>query len=269
MTHPPVALSVAGSDPSGGAGIQADLKTFSALGAYGTTVMTALTAQNTRGVTGVHPVPPDFVRRQWRTLADDVHVDTTKIGMLGGVEHVEVVHDLLAELGSEHVVLDPVMVATSGDRLLDGDAVEAVRRLVPHAGLVTPNVAEAAVLLDTDLATSVDEMADHARALVDLGAPEALVKGGHLESAPGDVSVDVLATPDGTHVLESPRVDTPNTHGTGCTLSSAAAVLRTRRQSWLEAVHDAKRWLTDALRESHRLRVGSGAGPVHHFHGLW
>jgi len=269
MTHPPVALTVAGSDPSGGAGIQADLKTFSALGAYGTTVMTALTAQNTRGVTGVHPVPPDFVEEQWRTLVDDVHIDTTKIGMLGGAEHVEVVRRLLADTGSEHVVLDPVMVATSGDRLLDEDAVEAVRRLVPHASLVTPNVAEAAVLLDTEPATSVDEMADQARALVDLGARRALVKGGHLTGAPGDVSVDVLAEPDGVHMLEAPRVDTPNTHGTGCTLSSAAAVLRTQRQSWLEAVRDAKRWLTDALGESHRLRVGRGAGPVHHFHGLW
>jgi len=269
MTHPPVALTVAGSDPSGGAGIQADLKTFSALGAYGTTVMTALTAQNTRRVTGVHPVPPAFVQEQWRTLVDDVHVDTMKIGMLGSAEHVDVVGTFLDDSLVEHVVLDPVMVATSGDRLLDEDAVEAVRRLVPHVSLVTPNLAEAAILLDTEPATSVDEMLDQAKSLIRLGAQRALLKGGHLAGTTGDVSVDVLADEKGTHLLEEPRVDTPNTHGTGCTLSSAAAVLRTRQDSWVEAVRDAKRWLTVALEQSHRLRVGQGAGPVHHFHGQW
>jgi hydroxymethylpyrimidine/phosphomethylpyrimidine kinase len=269
MTHPPVALTVAGSDPSGGAGIQADLKTFSALGAYGTTVMTALTAQNTRGVSGVHPVPPAFVRQQWRTLLDDVHIDTMKIGMLGGAEHVDVVRTCLEDSPVEHVVLDPVMVATSGDRLLDEDAVEAVRRLVPDVSLVTPNLAEAAILLGTDAATSVDEMVDQAKALVGFGARRALVKGGHLAGTQAHLSVDVLADGAGTQLLEGPHVDTPNTHGTGCTLSSAAAVLRTRRQSWLEAVRDAKRWLTDALEQSHRLRVGHGAGPVHHFHEYW
>ena len=269
MTHPPVALTVAGSDPSGGAGIQADLKTFSALGAYGTTVMTALTAQSTRGVSAVHPVPPAFVRQQWRTLLDDVHVDTVKIGMLGSAEHVDVVGTLLDEWQVEHVVLDPVMVATSGDRLLDEDAVDAVRRLVPHVSLVTPNLAEAAILLDTEPATTVDEMVDQAKAVVGLGARRALVKGGHLVGTDGDVSVDVIADAEGTHLLAEPRVDTPNTHGTGCTLSSAAAVLRTRRQSWLDAVRDAKRWLTGALEQSHRLRVGHGAGPVHHFHEQW
>jgi len=269
VTHPPVALTIAGSDPSGGAGIQADLKTFSALGAYGTTVMTALTAQSTRGVTGVHPVPPEFVRQQWQTLVDDVHLDTIKVGMLGSAAHVDLVGRLLAGRGPAYVVLDPVMVATSGDRLLDEDAVEAVRRLVPHADLVTPNVAEAAILLDAEPATSVAGLADQAKALLDRGARHALVKGGHLEDGAGAVSVDVLAGPDGTHVLEAPRVRTGNTHGTGCTLSSAVAVLRTRRPTWLEAARDAKRWLTEALEQSGRLRVGLGAGPVHHFHGIW
>jgi hydroxymethylpyrimidine/phosphomethylpyrimidine kinase len=269
MTHPPVALTIAGSDPSGGAGIQADLKTFSALGAYGATVLTALTAQNTQGVSGVHPVPPEFVREQWRTLMADVRVDAMKIGMLGSAEHVDVVGTFLEDAQVEHVVLDPVMVATSGDRLLDEDAVAAVRRLVPRVSLVTPNLAEAAILLEAQPAGSVDAMVDQAKALVGLGAPWALVKGGHLPGADGDLSVDVLADANGTSLVQERRVDTPNTHGTGCTLSSAAAVLRTRRQSWLEAVRDAKHWLTGALAQSDQLRVGHGAGPVHHFHGLW
>lgn len=269
MTHPPVALTIAGSDPSGGAGIQADLKTFSALGAYGTTVMTALTAQSTQGVTGVHPVPLEFVRQQWLTLVDDVHLDTIKVGMLGSAAHVDLVGTLLGDSGAAHVVLDPVMVATSGDRLLDEDAVEAVRRLVPHADLVTPNVAEAAILLDTEPATSVPGLVDQAKALLDRGARQALVKGGHLANGDAYASVDVLADSEGTHLLEAPRVHTTNTHGTGCTLSSAVAVLRTRRPTWLDAAGDAKRWLTEALEQSGRLRVGHGAGPVHHFHGIW
>jgi hydroxymethylpyrimidine/phosphomethylpyrimidine kinase len=269
VTHPPVALTIAGSDPSGGAGIQADLKTFSALGAYGTTVMTALTAQSTQGVTGVHPVPLDFVRQQWQTLVDDVHVDTIKVGMLGSAAHVDLVGTLLDDSGSAYVVLDPVMVATSGDRLLDVDAVEAIRGLAPHADLVTPNVAEAAILLGTEPAGSVAELADQATALVDGGVRRALVKGGHLGDVDSELSVDVLAGPEGTHLLEAPRVHTRNTHGTGCTLSSAVAVLRTRRPTWLEAVRDAKRWLTEALEQSGRLRWGHGAGPAHHFHRMW
>lgn len=267
MTRPLVALTIAGSDPSGGAGIQADLKTFSALGAYGTTVLTALTAQSTRGVTGVHTVPVEFVRDQWRTLVDDVRIDALKIGMLATASLADLVGTFLDEGRVPHIVLDPVMVATSGDRLLDQDAVEAVRRLLPAAGLVTPNLEEAAVLLDTEPATSVEQMKDHAEALVERGAQRVLVKGGHLSRA-GD-NVDVLAEPEGTHLITAPWVDTRNTHGTGCTLSSAIAALRPRQDSWVEAVERAKTWLTGALARSGQLQVGHGAGPVHHFHEIW
>jgi len=266
-SHTPVALTVAGSDPSGGAGIQADLKTFSALGAYGTTILTALTAQSTQGVTGIHPVPVDFVRLQWRTLLDDVHVDALKIGMLATAELADAVAGLLEEDRVRFVVLDPVMVATSGDRLLDEDAVAAVRALMPRASLVTPNLPEAAVLLGTEPAASVAEMSTQAQALVERGAQRALVKGGHL--AGSSESVDVFHGPEGTHLIRAARVDTRNTHGTGCSLSSAIAALLPQEESWLIAVERAKTWLTGALSSSGELRVGRGAGPVHHFHELW
>lgn len=264
--RPPVALTIAGSDPSGGAGIQADLKTFSALGTYGTTVLTALTAQSTRGVTGVHTAPTEFVREQWRTLVDDVRIDTLKIGMLATSSLADLVGTFLAEDRVPYVVLDPVMVATSGDRLLDQDAVEAVRRLLPATGLVTPNLAEAAVLLDAEPASSVAGMTAQAEALVAQGATRALVKGGHLS---GTDSVDVLAGPEGTHVVATRRVATRHTHGTGCSLSSAVAALRPQRHSWPDAVRDAKAWLSGALAGADELEVGQGAGPVHHFHDLW
>lgn len=262
-----IALTIAGSDSSGGAGIQADLKTFSALGAYGTSVVTSLTAQSTTGVTGVEVVPTAFVARQWRTLVEDVRVDAVKIGMLATAELADLVGSFLDEGRCEHVVLDPVMVATSGDRLLDADAVEAVRRLLPRASVVTPNLAEAAVLLDTEPVATVELMEGHARRLLDLGARRVLLKGGHLPG--GAERVDVLAGPDGTERLHAPHVDTPNTHGTGCTLSSALAALRPRRGSWAQAARDAKAWVTDALVASDRLEVGRGAGPVHHFHAVW
>lgn len=266
MTRPPVALSIAGSDPSGGAGIQADLKTFSALGAYGCAAMTALTAQSTRGVTGVHVVPPEFAREQVTTLVDDVRVDAVKIGMLATAEIVDEVARLVDVLDCP-VVLDPVMVSTSGSRLLDDDAVAAMRRLVPLAGAVTPNLHEAAVLLDAEPASSVDEMRWQARQLIELGAQRVLLKGGH---ATGAQAVDVWA--DGTRdpvELTEPRIDTPNTHGTGCSLSSAIAALLPQRDGWLPAVSDAKHWLTGALEAGRDLEIGHGPGPVHHFHQLW
>jgi len=264
---PPVALAIAGSDPSGGAGIQADLKTFSALGAYGTAVITALTAQSTQGVTGVHLVPADFVTAQLHTLVADVRIDAIKIGMLATAELSEVVSAFLVAHPHEVVVLDPVMVATSGDRLLADDAVEAVRRMLPLASLVTPNLAEAAHLLDTDVATDVSAMRDQARRLLDAGAQRVLLKGGHLVGGPD--SVDVLVGPEGEHELTSPRVPTRNTHGTGCALSSAVAALRVQRHTWVDAVSDAKSWLTGAIAAADTLHVGHGRGPVHHFHQIW
>lgn len=266
MTRPPVALTIAGSDPSGGAGIQADLKSFSALGAYGTSVITALTAQNTRGVTGVHLVPVEFVVEQLTTLVADVRVDAVKIGMLATAELADAVGDFLHELACDVVVLDPVMVATSGDRLLAQDAVEAVRRLLPLASLITPNLPEAADLLRCNAARDLDEMHGQAAALLDAGAQRVLLKGGHLTGAE---SVDLLVAPDGAETFTAPRIETTNTHGTGCSLSSAIAALRPQRASWAETVREAKDWLTGAIAAGSSLDVGHGHGPVHHFHEVW
>jgi hydroxymethylpyrimidine/phosphomethylpyrimidine kinase len=266
-----VALTVAGSDPSGGAGIQADLKTFSALGVYGTAVLTALTAQNTRGVTGVHGVPAAFVGEQLRTLLDDVRVDATKLGMLGTAGVVHEVAAVLAERRPGPVVCDPVMVATSGDRLIDDDAVGAVRSaLLPLSDLITPNVPEAAVLLGADPAGDPGELADQAVALLDLGPAAVLLKGGHLG---GEESVDVLATPAGLTVTRRPRVATTGTHGTGCTLSSALAALAALSppagNDWRPLVEQARDYLQRALEGGRALHIGSGSGPVHHFAGIW
>ncbi|MEX5719852.1 bifunctional hydroxymethylpyrimidine kinase/phosphomethylpyrimidine kinase [Geodermatophilus maliterrae] len=266
-----VALTVAGSDPSGGAGIQADLKTFSALGAYGTAVLTALTAQNTRGVTGVHPVPAAFVREQIATLLDDVTVHATKTGMLGTADVAREVAAALAGRAAGPVVCDPVMVATSGDRLVDDDAIAAVRTdLLPVTDLVTPNVPEAAALLDVAPATTVDELPGQARALLELGPGAVLLKGGHLG---GTESVDVLATAGGVVVTRRPRVDTAATHGTGCTLSSAIAALVARGVGgpgdWEPAVERARDHLQRMLAAGESLGIGSGHGPVHHFAGIW
>ena len=270
MSRPPVALTIAGSDPSGGAGIQADLKTFSALGAYGTAVITALTAQNTRGVTGIHVVPAEFVRDQCDTLLADVRVDAIKIGMLADADIVravgEVLHRVRAQPDRPHLVLDPVMVATSGDRLLDEEAVAAVRELLPLADLITPNLPEAGVLLDVPVAPDHDAMAEQADALRGLGVAAVLLKGGHRLDA---AATDVYADAAGTRTLTARRVDTTNTHGTGCTLSSALAALRPQRPDWASTVADAKAWLTGALAAADELEIGSGHGPVHHFYDIW
>lgn len=284
--HPPVVATIAGSDPSGGAGIQADLKTFSALGAYGCAVVTALTAQNTRGVTDVHAVPADFVRAQFDTLVADVDLDAIKIGMVADGAIAAAIADVLSDLAARGtdtvVVLDPVMVATSGDRLLAADAEDVVRRrLVPAADLITPNVDEAAALLGVDRAGSVDELRTQATALRDHGARRVLLKGGHLArpgGPTGDRSLDVLVDADGTiHEIAGERIDTVNTHGTGCTLSSAIAALRPVSPDWVTAVRRAKDYLTQALRHADELQIGRpgtdgrsvGHGPVHHFAGVW
>ncbi|NYI42223.1 bifunctional hydroxymethylpyrimidine kinase/phosphomethylpyrimidine kinase [Demequina lutea] len=263
----PVALTIAGSDPSGGAGIQADLKTFSALGAYGMAVITALTAQNTRGVTGVHAVPAEFVTQQLETLVADARLDAIKIGMLTNADVVNAVALFLTSHPNPVVVLDPVMVATSGDLLLADTAVDAMRALVPRASIITPNLAEAAALLERAVATSRDQMHEQARSLASLGAQRVLLKGGHLDGSHD--MVDVFVGPEGEHELVGPRIDTANTHGTGCTLSSALAALRPQREDWLTAARDAKAWLTGALAHADALDVGHGHGPVHHFYELW
>lgn len=264
---PPVGLTIAGSDPSGGAGIQADLKTFSALGVYGTSVLTALTAQNTRTVTGVQLVPPAFVAEQLGTLAADIRIDAVKIGMLATADVARVVAAFLREHPRELVVLDPVMVATSGDPLLTPDAVAALRELVPLVSLITPNLPEAAVLLQEEPATDLDGMRRQARRLHAAGAQRVLLKGGHLIG--GRESVDVLVGPGQDEVLTAARIHTSTTHGTGCSLSSAIAALQARHRDWSVSVPAAKRWLTAAIAAGERLQVGHGRGPVHHFHQLW
>ena len=275
--HPPVLLTIAGSDPSGGAGIQADLKTFSALGGYGCAVITALTAQSTRGVTGVFAVPADFLTRQLDTLFADVGIDAVKIGMIADAEIAAAVAAALRTYRPRYVVLDPVMVATSGDRLLTAAAERVVRdELLPLADLITPNLDEAAALLGTDRAADADQARAQALRLADLGAQRVLVKGGHFA---GPDSVDYLRDLDGTlHELTARRVDTANTHGTGCTLSSAIAALRPGAPDWVTAVAQAKDYLTTALQAADSLVIGgtgtdrsaySGHGPVHHFAGIW
>lgn len=261
----PTVITVAGSDPSGGAGIQADLKTFSALGAYGGAVITALTAQNTRGVTGVFPIPGAFVADQLDALFADLDVRAVKTGMLGSPDVVEAVADAARRHGVRHLVVDPVMVATSGDRLVDDATVEAIHdRLLPLATVITPNLPEAAALLGR-AAVAPDEAADAADELQFRG-PAALVKGGH---AAGPDAVDVLADDEGVLMLRAPWVDTKNTHGTGCTLSSAIAVGLAHGRPLRDAVLDAKTYLTDALLAADQLHVGAGHGPVHHFHAWW
>lgn len=259
-------LSVAGSDPSGGAGIQADLKTFSALGAYGAAAITALTAQNTRGVTGVFPVPGTFVADQLEALFTDLDVRAVKTGMLGGPDVVEAVAASVAEHGITNLVVDPVMVAASGDRLVGDDTVAAIRdRLLPVATLVTPNLPEAAALLGWDSVTP-ETMAKAADGIRALGAGAALVKAGH---ADGPQAVDVLSDAEGIEHYRAPRVETRNTHGTGCTLSSAIAARLAQGAPLRDAVDVGKRYVTAALQAADTLRIGHGTGPVHHFHSWW
>jgi hydroxymethylpyrimidine/phosphomethylpyrimidine kinase len=265
----PIAVTVAGSDSGGGAGIQADLKTFSALGVYGASVVTALTAQNTLGVQGIHDVPADFVTRQIDSVFSDLAVKAVKIGMLSRTAVIAAVADGLARhAGTIPVVLDPVMVATSGDRLIADEAVAVLRdRLLTRADLITPNLPEAAVLLGEAVAEDAATAVAQGRRLVALGARAVLIKGGH---GHGRESIDHLVTADGAlRTLAAPRIATENTHGTGCTLSAAIAAGLARGLTLPEAVAAAKEYLTAALAAADRLAIGAGHGPVHHFHGLW
>lgn len=262
-----VALTIAGSDSGGGAGIQADLKTFAALGTYGASVVTALTAQNTRGVQGVMDVPPDFVARQMDSVFSDLDVRAVKIGMLSNSHVIAAVADGLRRHAVARVVLDPVMVATSGDRLIADDAVARLRELLlPLADVLTPNLPEAAALLGEAVAQDEAEMGAQARRLLALGPRAVLLKGGH---ADGPESVDLLVDRDGVRRLAAARVATRNTHGTGCTLSSALAALLARGLPLHEAAGGAKAYLTAALQAADEVGVGHGHGPVHHFHAWW
>jgi len=262
----PIALTIAGSDPSGGAGIQADLKAFSANGAYGAAVLTALTVQNTCGVSGIFGVPAEFVRQQIDSVLEDLDVDVVKTGMLGSPEVVAAVAAAVRDHNVRMLVVDPVMVATSGDALAAAGTVEAVRELLlPLATLVTPNLPEAAQLLGC-ASLQEAEVEAAASALRGLGAQAALVKGGH---GTGPTSTDVLADDRGVERWAAERVPTQNTHGTGCTLASAIAAHLARRMDLRAAVGEAKEYLTDSLRHADELDVGHGHGPVHHFSAYW
>ena len=261
----PIAVSIAGSDSSGGAGIQADIKTFSALGTYGASVITALTAQNTLGVSAIHEVPAGFVTQEIDAVYSDLDVAATKIGMLSKTEVVEAVAEGLRRWQARNVVLDPVMIASAGRRLLAPDAVEALRvGLLPLTHLVTPNLPEAAALTGGAPAGGEAEMARQGEALLRLGARAVLVKGGH---SGGETSVDILVDAQGVTRFSAPRIATRNTHGTGCTLSAAIAACLAKGADLREAVAMAKRYLTAALMAADRLAVGKGKGPLHHFHG--
>ena len=269
----PNLLSIAGSDPSGGAGIQADLKTFSALGCYGMAAVTALTAQNTRGVTGVHVPPPEFLDAQLDAVFADIRVDAVKIGMLATGDMVRAVARCLAAHPGLPVVLDPVLVATSGDSLGAPDVVDAmVSHLLPLATLVTPNLPEAARLAGVEVPRDEDAMLAAALVMRQRGVKAVLVKGGHLG---GGDAVDLLSEGGEVQVFRAPRIATRNTHGTGCTLSSAIACYLAKGLALADAVGAAKSYLSAAIAESASLDVGGGDaggrghGPVHHLHALW
>ena len=262
-----IAVTIAGSDSSGGAGIQADLKTFSALGVYGASVIAALTAQNTKGVSAVLDVPPAFVTAQMDAVFSDLTVGAVKIGMLGNAAVVATVAAGLARHSHIPVVLDPVMVATSGERLLTPDAVEALReKLVPLALVVTPNLPEAAALVDAPQAATEDEMVRQAERLLASGAKAVLMKGGH---GKGAQSADLLVTATATVRFAAARIATGNTHGTGCTLAAAIAAGLAKGEDLSAAVRAAKDYVTAAIAAADHLGVGHGRGPVHHFHRWW
>ncbi|HRD76511.1 MAG TPA: bifunctional hydroxymethylpyrimidine kinase/phosphomethylpyrimidine kinase [Hyphomicrobiaceae bacterium] len=266
----PTALTIAGSDSSGGAGIQADLKTFTALGIYGASVITALTAQNTLGVQAVAAVEPGFVRRQIASVMDDLDVRAIKTGMLANAGVVAAVVDGLAARQTNRnaipLVVDPVMVATSGDSLLQADAIGIItRRLFPLASVVTPNLPEAARLLGTSEARTTDEAIDQARAILQLGPGAVLVKGGH---GRGSEAVDVLVNHSGIELLTAERIATHNTHGTGCTLSAALAAGLADGLGLIDACRCAKAFVSDALRSGAVRPVGHGHGPVDHIFAI-
>ena len=262
-----VAVTVAGSDSGGGAGIQADLKTFAALGVYGATVITALTAQNTRGVAGVHDVPADFNDAQFEAVFSDLAVDAVKVGMLSRRATIDAVVAGLDRFGQTNVVVDPVMIATSGDRLVDDDAIDALRDvLIPRARVITPNLLEAAALLNRPVVADENAMRGQAERFLLHGAKAVLIKGGH---GGGPEAIDLLVELDTVTRFSAPRVATKNTHGSGCTLSSAVAAGLAKGLSLIEATRGAKDYVTAAIQGADKLSIGTGRGPLHHFHRWW
>ncbi len=268
MNTTPIALTIAGSDSGGGAGIQADLKSFSALGVYGASVITALTAQNTLGVTAIHDVPVDFIRAQMDAVFSDLAVDVVKVGMLSQPEIIKTVARGLIDHKQSSIILDPVMVAESGDPLLAEEAVQSlVTELFPMATLITPNLHEAARLLDVEMARDAVAMEAQAQALIDLGANAVLLKGGH--SSGRDAADYYISKSGDNRWYSAPFIKTSNTHGTGCSLSSAISAGLAKGLDLQTSIDHAKQWLTEAIAHADELHIGSGAGPVHHFHEFW
>ncbi len=260
------ALTIAGSDSGGGAGIQADLKTFSALGVYGASVVTAVTAQNTCGVTAVQGLAPDLVGAQIDAVLGDICMDAIKIGMLADPEIVNIVAEKLTGFEGP-IVLDPVMVAKSGDALLSDSAVQhLIEQLIPLATVLTPNLPEAARLVNRPMAETPAEVIAQGQAILELGAAAVVMKGGH---GKGPVCTDYLIQPKSYSTYQQPRIDTENTHGTGCTLSSAIAALLAQGVALDRAVQTAIDWLHGAVQAADYLSVGRGHGPVHHFYKVW
>jgi hydroxymethylpyrimidine/phosphomethylpyrimidine kinase len=263
----PIAVTIAGSDSGGGAGLQGDLKTFSALGVYGASVVTALTAQSTTGVSAIHDVPPAVVTAQIDAVFSDLRVDAVKIGMLAQASVIAAVAQGLERWRQQKVVLDPVMVASTGERLLAADAVDVLKRvLLPRVMVLTPNLPEAAALLDTKAAQTQDEMHAQARQLLVLGPRAVVIKGGHGE---GQSSVDLLVDRSGAVALPAARLASRNTHGTGCAFAAAIAAGLAKGLELTGAVRAAKDYVHAAIAAADTLEIGSGAGPVHHFHALW
>jgi hydroxymethylpyrimidine/phosphomethylpyrimidine kinase len=262
----PIALTIAGSDSGGGAGIQADLKSFAANGVYGASVITALTAQNTRGVTAIHTVPAEFITAQIDAVFSDLSVAAVKVGMVAQRGVIAAIVDGLDRWNAANVVVDPVMIATSGDRLIADDCVEALRSaLIPRAAIITPNLPEAAALLDQSMAADRAGIERQGRLLLKLGCGAVLIKGGHGE---GPTSTDYLFIGADMVALEAPRIATKNTHGTGCSLSSAIAANLAKGEDLAAAVRRAKHWVSAAIAAADRLSVGHGHGPIHHFHAF-
>jgi hydroxymethylpyrimidine/phosphomethylpyrimidine kinase len=262
-TRPPTVMTIAGSDSGGGAGIQADLKTFSALGVFGTSTLTAITAQNTVGVTAIHEVPTDIIAAQIDAVLSDIGANAVKTGMLSSASIVMTVADSIRRHGIANLVVDPVMVAKSGDRLLRQEAVGALRTaLLPLATVVTPNIPEAEDLTGISISTDAD-VRRVAQAIIDMGAQSVVVKGGHRDGPPTDVYYD------GNQFLEftTERIPTSNTHGTGCTFASAVAAFLAHGNTVPQSVERAKEYVTAAIRASYP--IGKGHGPLHHFHAFW
>lgn len=269
MSKTPITLTIAGSDSGGGAGIQADIKAISATGGYACSVITALTAQNTRGVTGVLPVPTDFITQQFDAVFDDLAIKAVKIGMLGDAATIKAVTAAIRKYHPDFVVLDPVMVATSGDLLLAEDAVETlINELLPLADVITPNLHEALALLDRrgqHLPESDAEMKETTAALLALGCRSVLLKGGHQNN---QQAVDYWQDATSLHTFSSKRIATDNTHGTGCTLSASIASYLAQGFTLHDAIAEAKAYIQGAISHADALEVGAGSGPVHHFYRL-